>query len=64
MDAPDTVAANCWDAPTPTVAVAGETDTDTPLTTVITAWADFNGSAVLTAFTMTAGLDGGTAGAA
>jgi len=62
LDVPITVAANCCDWPTPTVAVDGVTDTAIGGITVTTADADLLASATLVALTTTETL-GTTLGA-
>ena len=67
LDEPLTVAANCWVCETCTVALPGDTVTETvggpAETTVTRALADFDGSVVLTAETVTEDGDGRMAGA-
>jgi hypothetical protein len=61
---PFTVAVNCWVCDSSTAAVAGDTVTETPLpTTVTAAWADLVVSATLVAVTVTLPPAGAVAGA-
>jgi hypothetical protein len=63
FDDPVTVEPNCWVVAIASVAVAGETMTETPLTTVTMAWADVVVSATLVATTVTFAGEGMAAGA-